>query len=186
MVVSIQERCISEATFDRIDFFGGSIKRKTVIGRNIVFVVWLCRVLYSCSTVSEEQFATFPPFSKKMNMYRNDIVPLMQEYADSLGSMSRQRRMVISSFEVKNGTVITPVRLSNLELELICRKIYRIVQYTHVKAFNGFVQSTIDAQRQTKEDTDSSVNAKTMKIHAKISYGHQFIDRRCDSVTKYL
>ena len=46
----------------------------------------------------------------------------MKEYAKKEGIMSQPRRMLISSFQLKNGTVITPLLLYYLQLALECTK----------------------------------------------------------------
>ena len=56
-------------------------------------------------------FADFPPNFKNTVESRNDIGGLMKEYAEKEGIMSQPRRMLISSFHLKNGTIITPLLL---------------------------------------------------------------------------
>ena len=94
--------------------------------------------------------------------------------------------MLISSFHLKNGTIITPLLLYYLNLGLDCTKIHEFVQYTPKKCFNSFVPSAVNARRQGDENHNSSVVAKTMKILAKSSYGYQILDRSRHTVTKCL
>ena len=56
-------------------------------------------------------FANFHPNSKNTVVSRNDIGDLMKEYAEKEGIMSQPRRMLISSFHLKKGTIITPQHL---------------------------------------------------------------------------
>ena len=100
--------------------------------------------------------------------------------------MAQPRRMLISSFILTNGTIITPLFLFYLQLGLVCKKIHRIVQYTPRKSFGNFVQSAVDARRQGDENPNSSVVAETMKLLANSSYGYQIMDRSRHTVTKYL
>ena len=67
-------------------------------------------------------FANFPPIFKNTVVSRNDIGDLMKEYAEKEKIMSQPRRMLISSFHLKNGTVITPLLLYYLHLGLECTK----------------------------------------------------------------
>ena len=94
--------------------------------------------------------------------------------------------MLISSFTLKNGTLITPLQLFYLQLGLVCTKVHRFVEYTPKKCFNSFVQSAVDARRQGDENPNSSVVAETMKLLANSSYGYQIMDRSRHTVTKYL
>ena len=131
-------------------------------------------------------FTNFPPIFKNTVVSRNDIGDLMKEYAEKDGIRSQPRRMLISSFHLKNGTIITPLLLYYLHLGLECTKIHRFVQYTSKKCFSSFVQSAVNARRQGDENPKSSVVAETMKLLANSSYGYQIMDRSRHTVTKYL
>ena len=70
----------------------------------------------------------------------------MQDYAEEEGLLCQPRKMLISSYFLENGTLIIPPLLFFLELGLVCKKIYRFVEYTPVKCFNNFVQSAVNAR----------------------------------------
>ena len=132
-------------------------------------------------------FSNFPPiFTKNIVVRREDIGNLMRDYAEKENIMPQPRRMLISSFILLIGTILTPLILFYLKLGLVCKKIHRFVQYTPRKCFNNFVQSAVDARRQRDENPNSSVVAETMKLLANSSYGYQIMDRSRHSVTKYL
>ena len=84
-------------------------------------------------------FSNFPPIFKNIVFCRKDIGTLMREYAEKENSMAQPRRMVISSFTLTDGTIITSLLLFYLKLGLVCKKIHRFVQYTPRKCFNNFV-----------------------------------------------
>ena len=131
-------------------------------------------------------FSNFPPIFKNTVVSREDIGNLMKEYAEKENFMVQPRRMLISSFVLTNGTIITPLLLFCLKLGLVCKKIHRFVQYTPRKCFNNFVQAAVDARCQGDENPNSSVVAETMKLLANSSYGYQIMDRSRHTVTKYL
>ena len=54
-----------------------------------------------------EEYINVPTFLKKTNVCREDIGPLRQKNAERGGLISQQRRMSISSFELKEENVIT-------------------------------------------------------------------------------
>ena len=110
----------------------------------------------------------------------------MKEYAEKEELMPQPRRMLLSSFILTNGTIITPLPLFYLKLGLVWKKIHRFVQYTPRKCFNNFVHSAVDARGQGDENPNSSVVAETMKLLANSSYGYQIMDRSRHTVTKYL
>ena len=133
-----------------------------------------------------ENFANFPPFFKNTNVSKDDIGPLMKEYAEKNQSLTRPRRMLISSFHLKNGTLITQLFLFYLQQGLVCTKISRFVEYTPLSCFNSFVQSAVKARREGDKNPNSTVVAETMKLLANSSYGYQIMDRSRHTVTKYL
>ena len=126
-----------------------------------------------------------PPIFKNSLVSKNDIGDLTETYAEEKGKMSQLRKMLISSFTLQNGTLITPLLLFYLQLGLVCRKIHRFVEYTPKKCFNSFVQSAVDARWQSDENPNSSVVAETKKLLANSSYGYQIMDRSRHTVTKY-
>ena len=110
----------------------------------------------------------------------------MQDYAEKEGLLCQPRKMLISSYVLENGTLITPLLLFYLELGLVCKKIYRFMEYTRVKCFNKFLQSAVDARREGDENPNSRVVAETMKLLANSSYGYQIMDRSRHTVKKYM
>ena len=110
----------------------------------------------------------------------------MKNYAIENEMLKHPQRMLISSFKLENGTVITPLFNFYMELGLQCTKIYRFVQYSPRKCFNNFAQSVVDARREGDENPLSGVVAETMKLLGNSSYGYQIMDRSRHTITKYL
>ena len=109
----------------------------------------------------------------------------MKNYAIENEMLKHPQRMLISSFKLENGTVITPLFNFYVELGLQCTKIYRFIQYSPRKCFNNF-QSVVDARRDGDENPLSGVVAETMKLLGNSSYGYQIMDRSRHTITKYL
>ena len=76
----------------------------------------------------------------------------MKEDAEKEGIMSQLKRMLISSFHLKNGTIITLLLLYYLHLASECTKIHQFVRYTTKKCFSSFVPSAVNARRQGDEN----------------------------------
>ena len=95
----------------------------------------------------QSYISSFPPVFKNTVVSREDVGLLMREYAERENIMPPPRRMLISSFFLTNGTIITPLFLFYLKLGLVCKKIHRFVHYTPRKCFNNFLQSAVDARR---------------------------------------
>ena len=132
----------------------------------------------------KEKFANFKPIFKNANVGQHDIGSLMKDYAEKEGLLCQPRKMLISSFFLENGTLITPLLLSYLDLGLVCKKIYRFVEYLPIKCFNDFVQSAVIARREGDENPNFSVVAETMKLLANSSYSYQIMDHSRHTVTK--
>ena len=130
-------------------------------------------------------FANFPPLLKITLVDRKDIGKLMKQHAEE-GLMSQPQNMLISSFTLQNGTLITPLLLFYLEMGLVCTKTYRFVEYTPKKCCKNFVQSAVDGRRQGDENPNSSLVTKTMKLLAKSYHRYQILNRSRHTVTKYL
>ena len=87
------------------------------------------------------------PISKKRNVCKQDVGPLTPEYAEKERLISEPRRLLNSSSEKTNGIISTQLLLFLLELGLVHTN-FCFVEYTLVKCFNNFVQSTVNARRQ--------------------------------------
>ena len=134
----------------------------------------------------KKNFPNFPPIFKNTTVGRHNIESLMKGYAEKEGLLCQPRKMLISSYFLENGTLITPLLLFYLNLGLICKKTYRFVEIIPVNCFNKFVQSAVNALRKGDENPNSSVVAETKKLLANSSYVYQIMDRSRHAVTKYL
>ena len=75
----------------------------------------------------------------------------MREYAENENIMKQPRGMLISSFVLTNGTIITPLLLFYLKLGLVCRKFHRFVQYTPESAStNSYSLPWMHVVKETK------------------------------------
>ena len=132
------------------------------------------------------KFSNFPPICKNFNVSRADIGDYMRDYAIDNDLLKQPQRMLISSFKLENGTVITPLLNFYLSIGLKCTNFYRFVQYTPKKCFNNFFQSVVDARRVGDENPEPSVAAEKLKLLGNTSYGYQIMDRSRHTETKYL
>ena len=110
----------------------------------------------------------------------------MKNYTEEERLLSQPRKMLISSFSLQNGTLLAPLLLFYLQLDLVCTKLHRFVECTPRKCFNSFVQSAVDARRRGDENSNTNVVAETMKLLANSCYGYQIMDRSRHTVTTYL
>ena len=61
----------------------------------------------------------------------------MEDNAEEKAIMSHTRKRLMSSFTLKNRTLITPLQLFYLQLEPVVTKKHRIVEYTRKHFFNS-------------------------------------------------
>ena len=78
----------------------------------------------------KSKFSNFPPIFKNTEVGRKDIGDYMKNYAIENEMLKHPQRMLISSFKLENGIVISPPFNFYMELGLQCTKIYRFVQYS--------------------------------------------------------
>ena len=132
------------------------IKKGKVFG----YVQWDIEVPESLRS----KFNNFPPLFKNTLVSKRNIGYLTKNYAEEERFLSQPRKMLISSFKLQNGTLITPLLLFYLQLALVGTQVHHFVEYAPKKCFNSFVQSPVDARRQGDENSNSSVVAETMKL----------------------
>ena len=110
----------------------------------------------------------------------------MKDHAQRNHLLSRPRKMLISSFKLERGPVITPLLLFYLEKGVILRDVFWFLQYTPRRCFESFVQNVVDARREGDRNKESTVVAETMKLIGNSSYGYQIMDRSRHTNTKYV
>ena len=132
-----------------------------------------------------EKFSEFPPIFKNCEVSLEDIGSHMKDFAHEHNLLKKPRRMLISSFRLQRGPLITPLLQFYLEKGLVLIQVYWFIQYTPEKCFESFVNSVVEARREGDKNT-SSVVAETMKLIGNSSYGYQIMDRSKHSKTQYV
>ena len=90
-------------------------------------------------------FSNFPSIFKNFNVSQANIGDYMRDYAVDNNLLKQPQRMLFSSFNLENGTIITPLLNFCISIGLKCTRIYRFVQYKPRKCFTTCVQSVVDA-----------------------------------------
>ena len=67
----------------------------------------------------KKNFSNFSPIVKITNVGQHDIGLLMKDYAEKEGLLCQTRKLLISSFFIESGTLITPLLLFYLDLGLV-------------------------------------------------------------------
>ena len=66
----------------------------------------------------KEKFEAFPPIFKNTLVRRSDISEFKNKYAQDNKLLTQPRRMLITGFQLINGTIITPLLTSYLDVAL--------------------------------------------------------------------
>ena len=88
-----------------------------------------------------DYFSNFLLIFKNTAVSRDDFNNLMKQYAEKDNLLVQPRTMLISSYILTNGTIITPLFFFHLQFDLVHKKIHRFVQYTPRNSLGNFVQS---------------------------------------------
>ena len=134
-----------------------------------LFGVLLCDIETPDSL--KENFSEFCPIFKNADVSREDISPLMRDFAEKTKCLSQPREMLIGSYFAKKIFLITPLVKWYLEQGLIVTKVYEFVEYVPKQCFRGFGESVSEARRAGDRDPDKSVLANLMKLIGNSGYG---------------
>ena len=151
-------------------------------GKLFGYVQWVIEVPENFRS----KFVNFPPVFKNTLVSKSDIGHLMENYGEEERFLSQPRKMLICSFTLENGTLITPLVLFYLQLGLVVTKTHHFVEYTPKKCFISFIQAAVGARRKGDQTPNSSVVAETMKLLTTSSYGYRITGRSRHTGTKYL
>ena len=94
--------------------------------------------------------------------------------------------MLISSFYLQQGPLITPLFQFYLEKVLVLNQIHCIIQYTSEYCFELFVNSVVEARQEKDKNNSSSVVAETIKRTGSSSFQYQFMDWSEHSKTQHV
>ena len=172
---------ISEKTFFRLSLAAVQLLKEIKKRKLFGYVQCDIRLLENLRS----KFAEFPPIFRSALVSKSDIGSPMKNFAEK-GTRSQPRKIVVSSFTLRSGTLIPLLLLFHLKFGLVCTKVHHFVEYPLKKVFHSFEQSVEDARRHGAMNPFSGVVAETKKLLASSSHGYQVIDFRRLTVTKYL
>ena len=107
-------------------------------------------------------FANFLPIFEITLVSKNDIGDLMKNYAEEERLLSQPGKMLISSFSLQNGTLITPLLLFYLQLELVVPK-----NTVWLSTLQRNASTVLCSQQETQE-------GKVTKIQTQVSSQKQW------------
>jgi G:T-mismatch repair DNA endonuclease (very short patch repair protein) len=119
----------------------------------------------------KEKFSEMTPIFKNIEVGREDISPLMREYADKNKLLTTPRRTLIGSYKGEKILLATPLLKWYIDNELEVTNIYRVVEYNPVACFKQFGDKVSEARRQGDIDEIYSITGETMKLLGNSAYG---------------
>ena len=147
-----------------------------------------CLVTYSviskCENIWDKKNCQFPDSFVNTNVCKQDTGPLIARAFWKGKIFVPTAGILISSFEITNGTMITPLQFFYLELGLLGTKIYRFVEYSPVQKFQQHCAICFQCPLSRRHESQIQYFSITMKLLANSSYGYQKIDRSRHSFTR--
>ena len=110
-------------------------KSKTLYGWKYLFAKYLISKM-KYQKFGDQNFSVLLPIFKNSLFSKKD----KEDNAEGERIMSQLRKMVISSFILQTGTLVTALVLFYLQLWLVVRKKHRFIECHPKKCFNSFVQ----------------------------------------------
>ena len=146
--------------------------------------VWLRSMQFRNTRKPTGKHSNFKQNLQNINVGRENIGPLMWEYAGEKGLLTQPRRILISKFFAKKGKMIAPLLLFLLfclDLWLVCKKLFFRAVHS-IELFQQFLSICMVARRKGDWNSTSIFEEETRKSLAKVSYGCQIMDRNLHSV----
>ena len=122
------------------------------------------------------------PVFKNASITRDDIGPLMRQYAEEHDILTKPRVMLVGSFRGFKILLATPLLRWYLAHGLVVDRVYQIIEYEPNPCFRRFGESVSTARRAGDEDPDKAIIADTMKLLGNSGYGKTVtnVDRHRD------
>ena len=124
-----------------------------------------------------EHFSEMTPIFKNIEVTRNDIGPLMREYAEQHKLLTTPRRTLIGSYVGSKILLATPLLRWYLTHGLEVTTIYTVIEYHGLNCFRQFGEKVSDARRQGDRDKAFTITSDTMKLLGNSAYGKSLTNK---------
>ena len=127
-----------------------------------------------------EHFAELQPIFKNCQIGREEIGPLMKEYAERHTLLSQPRRTLVASYFGEQILLATPLLKWYLEHGLVVDNISLIIEYQPRPCFKPFGDAVPVARRGGDKDPAKAILADTFKL-----LGNSVYDKALTNVAKH-
>ena len=134
----------------------------------------------------KKYFSEMTPIFKNTTVRREDIGPLMENFARQNKVMSQPRRCLIGSYFGKKILLTTPLLHWYLEHGLKVTKIYSVIEWKPSKCFKAFGDAVSEARRDGDKDPAKGLIAETMKLLGNSGYGKTVTNKEMHRDVKYV
>jgi len=125
----------------------------------------------------KEYFSEMTPIFKHAAISKEDLSPLMKQYADDNGLMNTPTKSLIGSYTGEKIMLATPLLQWYIEHGLVITKIYQTVEFQPHPCFKTFADAVSDARRAGDVNTMLVIIAETMKLLGNSAYGKTITDK---------
>ena len=119
----------------------------------------------------EPLFAEFCRIFENEKVSRDDIGPLMKDYAEKIGSLPQPGKMLIASYFGDKILQITSLVKWYLNHVLVISKVYEFIEFLSVNCFQNFGDQVSNARREGDLNPDKAILANLMKLIRNLGYG---------------
>lgn len=131
-------------------------------------------------------FSEMPPVFKNVVVKRQDIGAYMESFLVESGTDYKDRRYLIGSMFGEKILLITPLLQWYLEHGLIVTRIYQVIEFNPVRAFQSFADRVSEDRRNGDRDPSLKAIADTSKLIGNSFYGYTIMDRSKHMDVKFL
>ena len=125
----------------------------------------------------KDYFSEMTPIFKHATISKDDVSPLMQQYADHNGLMNTPTKSLIGSYTGEKIMLATPLLQWYIEHGLVVTKIYQTVEFQPQACFQKFADDVSNARRSGDVDLTLFIIAETMKLLGNSAYGKMLTDK---------
>ena len=119
----------------------------------------------------KEYFSEMTPIFKNVDISREDIGPVMRQFAEEHNFMTKPTRSLIGSMFGEKVLLATPLLKWYINHGLEVTRIYQVIEFTPKACFREFGDAVSDARRKGDADPAKAIIADTMKLIGNSSYG---------------
>ena len=133
----------------------------------------------------QSKFQEMPPIFKNVNIGREDLSPLMKNFAIKNNLYRSPQRSLIGSMFGKKILVLTSLLKWYLDHGLKISKVYQIVQFKKHRCFREFGEAICDERRLGDADPSTKVRSDTAKLSGNAIYGATITNKERFTDIKY-